>query len=72
MTSRSSERPTVVCPVGHSRSFTQYGIGLYVCDDCGSGHMEYMFTRENGKPVWIEPEKVPIGLREMLRGSHDR
>lgn len=50
----------LTCPVGHTRSFTHSGIGLYTCHDCGP----YLFGREQGKPVWIEPEKVPIGLRK--------
>ena len=56
----------LICPAGHSGDFTQYGLSLYKCHRCGP----YMFTRlPGGKPRWVEPEKVPPGLRAAsIRG----
>jgi hypothetical protein len=44
------EKRRLKCPNGHSRSFEQYGLGIYSCHDCMGGKK---FVRKNGVPEWI-------------------
>jgi len=60
----------MVCPAGHSRSFTTYGL-CYSCHDC-SPIGEYKFVFRKGHPVWVQPELVPIGLRERANREDGR
>lgn len=58
----------LACPAGHTRAFTQYGLGLYSCHDC-SPIGNYKFIQRDGITSWIEPDKVPIGLRRMASAA---
>jgi hypothetical protein len=54
------------CPAGHDREFTQYGLAIYSCHDC-SPIGDYKFVQRQGKTEWVEPDKVPIGLRRKAQ-----